>query len=290
MKQICKKKDIISLIYNMGEKPLEIFFSSIDDIIDILLVSYVIYKLLMIVKGTRAIQLLKGIMIIIIAWLISTYFELKTFQWLMSQAFTYGVLAIIIIFQPELRRALEKLGSGKILMRHSNLDEGVLNKIADEIVKSVLYLSKRRIGALIVIEREIGLTDYIESGTIINADMNSQLLINIFTPNAPLHDGAVIIRRDKILAAACYLPLTENAYVSKELGTRHRAALGMSDVSDALTVISSEETGIISITKNGNIIRGFNEEKLKNIILSELSPLNKNSTGPFWRKRWRKNG
>ena len=269
---------------------MEIFLSSIDDIIDILLVSYVIYKLLMIVKGTRAIQLLKGIMIIVIAWLISTYFELKTFQWLMSQAFTYGVLAIIIIFQPELRRALEKLGSGKILMRHSNLDEEVLNKIADEIVKSVLYLSKRRIGALIVIEREIGLTDYIESGTIINADMNSQLLINIFTPNAPLHDGAVIIRRDKILAAACYLPLTENAYVSKELGTRHRAALGMSDVSDALTVISSEETGIISITKNGNIIRGFNEEKLKNIILSELSPLNKNSTGPFWRKRWRKNG
>lgn len=269
---------------------MELFISYIDDIIDILLVSYVIYKLLTLVRGTRAIQLLKGIMIIVVAWLISTYFELKTFQWLMSQAFTYGVLAIIIIFQPELRRALEKLGSGKLFLRHSNLDEEILKKIADEIVKAVIYLSKRRIGSLIVIEHEIGLTDYIEKGTIINADLSSEILINIFTPNTPLHDGAVIMRRDKIVAAACYLPLTENPYISRDLGTRHRAAIGMSEVSDALTVISSEETGIISVAINGKITRGFNEEKLKNIIISELSPQSKNIPSPFWRKGWKRNG
>ena len=274
----------------MEEKPLEIFISSIDDIIDILLVSYVIYKLLMIVRGTRAIQLLKGIMVIVVAWLISTYFELKTFQWLMSQAFTYGVLAIIIIFQPELRRALEKIGSGKLFLRHSNLDKEVLTKFTDEIVKTVTYLSKRRIGALIVIENEIGLTDYIESGTILNADISSEILINIFTPNTPLHDGAVIIRSNKIIAAACYLPLTENKVINKDLGTRHRAAIGMSEVSDAVTVISSEETGIISVAINGKIIRGLNEEKLKNVILSELNPPGKNYTTPFWRRRWNKNG
>ncbi len=269
---------------------MEIFISFIDDIIDILLVSYVIYKLLMIVRGTRAIQLLKGIMIIVIAWLISTYFELKTFQWLMSQAFTYGVLAIIIIFQPELRRALEKLGSGKFFLRHSNIDENNLLMITDEIVKTVSYLSKRRIGSLIVIEHEIGLTDYIESGTLLNADISSEMLINIFIPNTPLHDGAVIIRRDKIIAAGCYLPLSENPYISKELGTRHRAAIGMSEVSDAITVVSSEETGQVSMTINGKIIRGLNEESLKNKILSELSPSIRTNSSQFWRKRWNKDG
>lgn len=269
---------------------MEIFTSYLNDIIDILLVSYVIYKLLMIVRGTRAIQLIKGIMIIIIAWAVSTYFELKTFQWLMSQAFTYGVLAIIIIFQPELRRALEKLGSGKFFSRYLNIDEDNLNMIIDKIIESVSYLSKRKIGALIVIENKTGLTDYIETGTLINADISSELLINIFTPNTPLHDGAVIIKKDKIVAAGCFLPLSQSAYISKELGTRHRAAIGMSEVSDAITVISSEETGTVSITINGKIIRGLNEESLKNMLLSELSPSIKTNYSQFWRRRWKRDG
>ncbi|OEG00232.1 TIGR00159 family protein [Vulcanibacillus modesticaldus] len=265
------------------------FITFIDDIIDILLVSYVIYKLLLIVRGTRAIQLLKGIMVIVVAWLISTYFELRTLQWLMSQAFTYGVLAIIIIFQPELRRALEKLGSGKLFFRVNSMDEQTHIKLVEEIIKAVSYLSKRRIGSLIVIERNTGLSEYIESGVSLNADVTSELLINIFIPNTPLHDGAVIIRKDKIMAAGCYLPLSENPFISKELGTRHRAGIGMTELSDAISLIVSEETGHFSISMNGQIERGLTEKRLKAILLSEIRPTEKNSKS-FWYKRWNKDG
>lgn len=262
--------------------------SFLDDIIDILIVSYVIYKLLTIVRGTRAMQLLKGIMVIVVAWLVSSFLDLKTLQWLMSQAFTYGVLAVIIIFQPELRRALEKLGSGKIFLRFTNIDEHVNDKIIDEVVKAANNLSKRRIGLLIVIEKNTGLTEYIESGTLLNADISSELLINIFIPNTPLHDGAVIINGSKINAAGCYLPLSENSYISKELGTRHRAAIGMTEVSDAVCVIVSEETGQISVTVNGIIIRGLNEERLRNKLKTELSLPVKSNTKTSWYKRWSK--
>lgn len=268
---------------------MELFTSLIDDIIDILLVSYVIYKLLMLVRGTRAIQLLKGIMVIVVAWLISTFFELRTLQWLMSQAFTYGVLAIIIIFQPELRRALEKIGTGRFFIRSMQPEEQIISNMVNEVVNVAGYLSKRRIGALIVIERDTGLTDYIEKGTILNALVSSELLINIFTPNTPLHDGAVIIRKDHIMAAACYLPLSENPYISKELGTRHRAAIGMSEFSDAVSVVVSEETGHISISINGQIERGLTEERLRKKLFSEISPPIKNS-GSLWQKRWHKDG
>lgn len=268
---------------------MDTFVSFLDDIIDIVLVSYVIYKLLLLVRGTRAIQLLKGIMVIVVAWLISTFFELRTLQWLMSQAFTYGLLAIIIIFQPELRRALEKLGSGSFLFRSVHPEEHIISNTASEITKAASYLSKRRIGALIVIEKETGLTDYIESGTPLNALISSELLINIFIPNTPLHDGAVIIRNDQIMAAGCYLPLSENPYISKELGTRHRAAIGVTEISDGISIIVSEETGHISISKNGEIDRGLNEEKLKNKLIAELSPEPK-ATSPIWQKRWHKDG
>lgn len=268
---------------------METVFSFLDDIIDILIVSYVIYKLLTIVRGTRAMQLLKGIIVIVVAWLVSSFLELKTLQWLMSQAFTYGVLAIIIIFQPELRRALEKLGSGQLFSRFTNVDEHTNNIVIDEITKTANYLAKRKIGLLIVIERNTGLTEYIESGTLLNADISSELIVNIFTPNTPLHDGAVIIHGNKINAAGCYLPLSENAYISKELGTRHRAAIGMTEVSDAVCVIVSEETGQISVTVNGIIIRGLNDERLRNKLKAELSPSIKKNTSSSWRKRWRKN-
>lgn len=264
------------------------FVPGIDDIIDILLVAFVIYKLLMLVRGTRAIQLLKGIMVIVVAWLISTFFELRTLQWLMSQAFTYGVLAIIIIFQPELRRALEKIGSGSFLTRSMNPEEQIISNVIGEITKAASYLSKRRIGALIVIERETGLTDYIETGTSLNAIVSSELLINIFIPNTPLHDGAVIIRKDQIMAAGCYLPLSESTYISKDLGTRHRAGIGMSEISDSVSVIVSEETGHISVSINGQLDRGISEENLKNKLLSELTPHPKNVS--LWQKRWNRDG
>lgn len=268
---------------------MEFFLTKIDDIIDILLVSYVIYKLLLLVRGTRAIQLLKGIMVIVIAWLLSTYFELETLQWLMSQAFTYGVLAIIIIFQPELRRALEKLGSGNFFTRPVHPEEEALTQMVDEIIKAASYLSKRRIGALMVIERNTGLTDYVESGTQLDAVISSELLINIFIPNTPLHDGAVIIRKEQIVAAGCYLPLSENPYISKELGTRHRAAIGLTEISDAVSVVVSEETGHISVSINGQIERGLTEESLKHKLIAELQSSGK-TTGSLWSKRWNKNG
>jgi len=257
-------------------------------VIDILLVTYLIYKLIMLIRGTRAVQLLKGIMVIVVTWLLSKYFQLTTLHWLMSQAFTFGVLALVIIFQPELRRALEQLGRGRLFSRtHSIQDEETTQRIVQEVCKSVTYMAKRRIGALIVIERETGLNDYVETGILINGRVSSELLINIFIPNTPLHDGAVIIRKDVILAAGCYLPLSENTSISKELGTRHRAAIGMSEVSDGLSIVVSEETGQVSFAANGGVTRNLTEEQLAEILTERLHPPAKSkSMGSRW--QWRR--
>lgn len=258
---------------------------------DILLVTYVIYKLIMLIRGTRAVQLLKGIMVIVITWLLSKYFQLTTLHWLMSQAFTFGVLAVVIIFQPELRRALEQLGRGRLFTRTSSThDEDSITRLVQEVCKSVTYMAKRRIGALIVIERETGLNDYVETGIAINGKVSSELLINIFIPNTPLHDGAVIMRKDVILAAACYLPLSENNSISKELGTRHRAAIGVSEVSDGVSIIVSEETGQVSFAANGAMKRNLTEAQLAELLTEKLQPLSKGkSMGSRW--QWgRKHG
>ncbi|MED1953691.1 diadenylate cyclase CdaA [Brevibacillus centrosporus] len=255
---------------------------------DILLVTYVIYKIIMLIRGTRAVQLLKGIMVIVITWLLSKYFQLTTLHWLMSQAFTFGVLAVVIIFQPELRRALEQLGRGKLFSRSSTIqDDDMVNRLVKEVCKSVTYMAKRRIGALIVIERETGLNDYVETGIAINGRVSSELLINIFIPNTPLHDGAVIMRKDVILAAACYLPLSESNSISKELGTRHRAAIGVSEVSDGMSIIVSEETGQVSFAAHGTMNRNLTEEQLAEILTEQLQPLSKSkSMGSRW--HWRR--
>ncbi|CAM3763518.1 diadenylate cyclase CdaA [Marinicrinis lubricantis] len=256
----------------------------ITDIIDILIVSYVIYKAITLVQGTRAIQLLKGVVVIIVVWMLSVWFHLDTLNWVMNQMITVGLLAVIIIFQPELRRALEQLGRGKLFMRTSLSEEDVrFNQQIDEIIKAVNYLAKRKIGALIVFERQTGLTDYIESGTEISAKISSELLINIFIPNTPLHDGAVIIRNQQIMAAGCYLPLSENPFISKELGTRHRAAIGMSEVSDAINVVVSEETGQVSLAINGQVVRDIKEESLISKLYEELKPKAEKSS--FWKKK-----
>lgn len=243
---------------------------SIQDIIDILIVSYVIYQLILLIRGTRAIQLLKGIFIVVVVWALSFLFQLNTLQWMMRQLFTYGVLAVIVIFQPEFRRALEQLGRGKLFSRVT-AEDNVSERIS-EIMRTLHYLSKRKIGALIVFERETGLNDYVESGIPMDSKISSELLTNIFIPNTPLHDGAVIIRQDRLLAAGCYLPLSENPFISKELGTRHRAAIGMSELSDAISVVVSEETGQISLAINGQIVRDIKEESLISKLYEELKP------------------
>ncbi|RKD73575.1 diadenylate cyclase [Sinobaca qinghaiensis] len=239
-------------------------------VVDIVLVAYVLYKLITVIRGTRAVQLVKGILFILIIWFLSSVFGLRTLQWIMSQAVTYGLLAIIIIFQPELRRALEQLGRGRLFGRALMPTEESSRKTVDAITKSVRYMSKRRIGALISIEKETGMNDYVETGIPMNAAITSELLINIFIPNAPLHDGALIMRNNEIAAAACYLPLSENPFISKELGTRHRAALGISEVTDCLTVVVSEETGSVSVTKNGELHRNLDEDTLLAMLEKEL--------------------
>lgn len=259
---------------------------AITDIIDILIVSYVFYKLIMLVRGTRAVQLLKGIFVVIAAWALSIWFNLYTLQWLMNHMFTFGVLALIIIFQPELRRALEQIGRGRLFTRASADEDEEYRKYLEEVIKACNYLSKRRIGALIVFERETGLNEFIESGTPLHSNISSELMINVFTPNAPLHDGAVIIRKNVIMAAGCYLPLSENPFISRELGTRHRAAIGMSEVSDALAIVVSEETGKISLAMNGQIVRDIKEESLISKLFDELRPKGTKERRKFFSK-WR---
>jgi diadenylate cyclase len=262
-------------------------------IVDILLVSWVIYKLLNLIKGTKAVQLLKGIVVILLIRVVSEFFGLNTLSWLTQQAIDWGFLAIIIIFQPELRRALEQLGRGRFFSRTNGPDDEEQEKMVEAIVKATDYMAKRRIGALISIERETGMSDYIETGIPLDAKISSELLINIFIPNTPLHDGAVIIQKNNVAAAACYLPLSESPFISKELGTRHRAALGISEVTDSITVVVSEETGNISLTKNGELHRNLTLDAFKELISHDLiitSAKVKPASSARWNWRGKNNG
>ncbi|KYG91163.1 diadenylate cyclase CdaA [Metasolibacillus sp. FSL H7-0170] len=260
-------------------------------LIDILVVWYVIYKLLGLIQGTKAVQLLKGIFVIVIAKIATALFGLSTLDYLLKQVIEWGFLAIIIIFQPEIRRALEQLGRGKIFQRSTNQQDEEQTRLVEAMKKSVSYMAKRRIGALISIEKETGLTEYIETGTALNATVSSELLINIFIPNTPLHDGAVIMQKDKIAAAACYLPLSESPFISKELGTRHRAALGLSEVTDAITIVVSEETGAISITVNGNLHRNLAIEEFETLLRKAwFGSEQETNQASKWTWRGKKNG
>ncbi len=260
-------------------------------IIDVFIVWYVIYKALTLIKGTKAVQLLKGLFVIVVAKIVTTNFGLDTMDWLLEEVITWGFLAIIIIFQPEIRRGLEQIGRGKLFQRSTSQQDEERNRLIEAMKKSVSYMAKRRIGALISVERETGLFEYIETGIKMNAELSSELLINIFIPNTPLHDGAVIIQKDKIASSACYLPLSESAFISKELGTRHRAALGLSEVTDAITIVVSEETGAISITANGTLHRNLSpqefEELLRNLWFGESQEVNASSK---WTWGGKKNG
>jgi diadenylate cyclase len=263
------------------------FWKYISSAVDILLVWYVIYKLINIIRGTKAVQLLKGILVILIVKVLSDFLNLTTMSWMMGQVITYGFLAIIIIFQPELRRALEQLGRGKFFSRSTSSDDEGQEKTVEAIIKATDYMAKRRIGALISIERETGMSDYIETGIPLNSQISAELLINIFIPNTPLHDGAVIIQKNNVAAAACYLPLSESPFISKELGTRHRAALGISEVTDSITVVVSEETGNISLTKNGELHRDLKVDGLRELLNSELIETDKTKQASSARWNWR---
>lgn len=260
-------------------------------ILDVLLVWYVVYKLLTLIKGTKAVQLLKGLFVIIVARFATVVFGLDTLGWMLQEVIDWGFLAIIIIFTPEIRRALEQLGRGKIFQRSTSQLEDERLRLVEAMKKAVSYMAKRRIGALISIESETGLNEYIETGIKLNAEITSELLINIFIPNTPLHDGAVIVQKDKIAAAACYLPLSESTFISKELGTRHRAALGLSEVTDAITIVVSEETGGVSLTKNGNLYRNLSIDEFEaHLKTMWFGPEQDSDLASKWTWRGKKNG
>ena len=259
--------------------------------LDVLLVWYVVYKLLTLIKGTKAVQLLKGLFVIIFSRIATDILGLDTLGWMLQQVIDFGFIAIIIIFTPEIRRALEQLGRGKIFQRSSGQLGDEQTRLIEAMKKAVSYMAKRRIGALISIENETGLNEYIETGIKMNADISSELLINIFIPNTPLHDGAVVVQKNKIAAAACYLPLSESTFISKELGTRHRAALGLSEVTDAITIIVSEETGAISLAKNGNLHRNLTIDEFETQLREMwFGPEQDSDLSSKWTWRGKKNG
>ncbi len=241
-------------------------------ILDLGIVIFLAYKLLQILRGTRAWQLLKGIVFLIIATAVSGLLQLNILNFILSSFMTYGALILIVIFQPELRRALEQLGTSKIT-RFFGIDKDIATKTKENIYKiviAVMELAKTKTGALIVMERDIQLKDIINSGIYMNGDISPQLLVNIFTPNTPLHDGAVVISDNKIAAAACMLPLASDNDIAKELGTRHRAAIGISKESDAIAIVVSEETGKISIAKDGTLIADLKEDAVKKILIKNI--------------------
>ena len=238
----------------------------ITSLLDLLIVWYVLYLLITVFKGTKAIQLLKGIVVIVIGQQISKILNLTATSKLFDIVIQWGVLALIVIFQPEIRRALEQLGRGSFLKRYTNTYSRDEEKLIQSVSKAVQYMAKRRIGALIVFEKETGLQDYIETGIPMNSDISQELLTNVFIPNTPLHDGAMIIQGSKIAVAASYLPLSDSVKISKSVGTRHRAAVGISEVSDAFTVVVSEETGDISVTFDGKLRRDISKDVFEELL------------------------
>lgn len=252
--------EIKDIVFNIG----------IFDIIDIAIVGYIFYKLYQLIKETRAEQLVRGIVILLIATKASEIMQLHVVNWILKNTMTVGVIALLIVFQPELRRVLEYVGRTKFIIKPAMEDNEKVDVVVEEVVQSMTSLARQKIGALLVFERETGINDIIQTGTMTDAKVTRQLLINIFIPNTPLHDGAAVIRGGKIMAAGCFLPLTENKSLNKELGTRHRAGLGISEKSDCIALIVSEETGFISIAQNGKLYRDLSEESLRTVLLKGL--------------------
>ena len=255
---------------------------SVIDIAEIVILAILLYFILRWIKDTRAWMLLKGILSIVIFTLVASIFQMDTILWLVNNAISVGIIAVVIVFQPELRKALEELGRKQLISSarffdiQKDMGKRFSDKTISEIVRACFSMGKVMTGALIVIERQESLKEYISTGIEIDGVISGSLLINIFEHNTPLHDGAVIMRGDRIVAATCYLPLTENRDLSKELGTRHRAAVGISEISDALIIVVSEETGEVSIAIEGQIIRNVDGDFLRN----KLYEIQKKNTEP----------
>lgn len=251
------------------------------DIFDITIVTFLVYQLFILIKGTRAIQILQGVGILVGVMFIAYYLKLVTLYWLLHYAMVGVAVALPIVFQPELRRALEHLGRGGVVAASlASFAKEDLAKLVDEIAWTTSILSQTKTGALIVIERETGLEDFIERGTKVEGEVSSKLLLSIFLPKSPLHDGAVIIRGKRVMAAGCYLPLSDNPWGEDDLGTRHKAAVGITEETDAVVVIVSEETGSLSLAHRGKLTKNLTEDTLKKMIMALCSSLRRKVTVP----------
>lgn len=263
------EQNILAYIKLWQEYPIKL----VSLILDIAIVIFLAYELLRIVKDSRAWQLVKGIAFLIIATALSKLLNLYILNYLLSTIMDWGVILVIIIFQPEIRRALEQLGGTNRFTRFFGFDKDIITKTKEDIYKVVIAvyeLAKHKTGALIVMERDIEIKDVIATGIPMDADVSPQLLVNIFVPNTPLHDGAVVISNNKIVAAACMLPLASDQDIAKELGTRHRAGIGISKESDSIAIIVSEETGKVSLAKDGTLIADVREDVLKKILINNI--------------------
>ena len=257
--------DIWSTIRNMGWNLTHRL--GIIDIIDILIVAVIIYELLLLTRHTRGSALLKGLFLLLVIVIVSKVLGLTSLNWLLLAILQNGALVLVILFQPELRKMLERMGRSRLITKNNRRNtEDDRETITSEILQTIVDLSRRRVGALIVFEQQTGLQDVIETGTQLNAEISAPLLENIVEPNTPLHDGAVVIRDDQIMAASCILPLAEASGVSRELGTRHRAAIGITENTDAAVIVVSEETGIVSLAKDGTLKRPFTIDELRHFL------------------------
>lgn len=264
----------MSRVTELFESLISIRPESIEwtDVAEIIILAFLLYHIMLWIKTTRAWALVKGFAVILVFLFLAMLFEMDTILWIAAKVFNIGILAIVIVFQPELRRALEQLGQKNIITNLLTLEgtkeegEKFNDRAADAIVKACVEMSKVKTGALIVIENSVPLGEYERTGITLDAQISSQLLINIFEHNTPLHDGAIIVRGNRVVSATCYLPLSDNMELSKELGTRHRAAVGISEVSDAMTIVVSEETGAISISQHSELKRNVTAETLREYL------------------------
>lgn len=263
------QKNIVEYIHELYQYPIKL----VPLIVDIAIVVFLIYKFIKASKKTRLWQLLKGIALYVVITALSSLFHLTILNYILTSFLSYGVIALIVIFQPELRRALEQLGTNKIT-KFFGIEKDIQTKSKEDIYKIIIAvneLAKTKTGALIVLERDIKVQDIIDTGVTINSDVSPQLLVNIFVPNTPLHDGAVIISENKIKAAACILPLASDKDISQSFGTRHRAALGMSKETDSIVIIVSEESGRVSVAKDGKLIIDIDEDTLRQLLLNNIN-------------------
>ena len=264
------------------------------DILEVIILAFLLYQVLVWIKRTRAWSLLKGFSVLLAFIFLAWAFQLNTILWLAQNVFSLGITALIIVFQPELRRALEQLGQQNILNSVFSFDSSKENsarfsdKTVNELIKAVYEMAKVKTGALIVIEKNTPLHEYERTGITLDSILSSQLLINIFEHNTPLHDGAVIVRGDRVISATCYLPLSDNMFLSKELGTRHRAAVGVSELTDSLTIVVSEETGKVSAASNGKLLRDLKEEELREQLVSAQNKSQEKGKFKLWKGRVKK--